>query len=81
MEHPLPTMTKKPSNVVIEDENGVAKNASKNPFSGQATRIDGKAIDPKKLKSKEEVKEDYDPRNHRLPNGVRRKIINNEFIG
>lgn len=30
---------------------------------------------------KEEVKEDYDPRKHRLPNGVRRKIINNEFLG
>lgn len=55
-------MTKKPSNVVMEEEGGSAKNVNKNPFSGQATRIDGKAIDPKKMKVKEEVKEDYDPR-------------------
>lgn len=54
-------------------------NVAKNPFSGKATRIDGKVIDQKKLAMKEEVKEEYDPRKHRLPNGVRRKIINDEF--
>lgn len=30
---------------------------------------------------KEEEKEEYDPRNHRLPHGVRRKIINDDFLG
>ncbi|KAL4470151.1 hypothetical protein ABPG72_009076 [Tetrahymena utriculariae] len=79
VEHPLPTMTKKESSVVMGEENQPKK--EKNPFSGKATRIDGKAIDQKKLKMKEEVKEDYDPRKHRLPNGVRRKILNNDFMG
>ena len=33
------------------------------------------------MKVKEEEKEEYDPRKHRLPHGVRRKIINDEFAG
>ena len=73
-------MGKKISNVVI-DEEGKQVKAEKTPFSGAVTRIDGKKIDPNKMKIKEEEKEEYDPRKHRLPHGVRRKIINDEFAG
>lgn len=73
-------MVKKESNVVIGDESQPV-NVEKNPFSGKSTRIDGKVTDPKKQKIIEDVKEEYDPRKHRIPNGVRRKIIKEEFVG
>lgn len=46
-------------------------------FTGKFMRLDGKAVKDDVVKKKEE----YDPRKHRLPHGVRRDLVLETFSG
>lgn len=48
-----------------------------NEFTGKHTRLDGKALKEDVVKRKEE----YDPRKHRLVNGVRKENTIDAFSG
>ena len=48
-----------------------------NQFTGKHTRLDGKALKEDAIKRKEE----YDPRKHKLPNGVRKDTAIDPFSG
>lgn len=68
----LPTLGKRQSKVEYEQkaEEQVQKNV---PFSGKGVRLDQKPIDQLKMKQMEQndkKNEEWDPRKHRLPNGV-----------
>jgi len=51
----LPNLLKKNSSVVYEEEKKKEEEQKLKPFSGTATRIDGKPIDPNKKKPSEDL--------------------------
>jgi hypothetical protein len=70
-----PQLKKKDSKMLMEKENNKRFQA----FSGNYQRLDGKQVkvDP----TAKDDEEDYDPRKHRLPNGVRENMFGNSFAG
>lgn len=65
-EPPLPNLEKKSSSLVMGDDGKEEKEFSE--FTGKYQRMDGKTVKDDLAKKKEE----YDPRKHKLPNGVRK---------
>lgn len=66
----------KQSSSVVMDENA-AKDKPFEAFSGKHARIDQKSL----KEDMQRKKEDYDPRKHRLPNGIRKNLITESFAG
>lgn len=68
-------LKKKDSKMLMEEE----KTKKFQAFSGNYQRLDGKQVkgDP----TVQDKEEDYDPRKHKLPNGVREHIFGPKFTG
>lgn len=78
-----PSLMKRNSSVVMEEGGSILNDKENNqdkPFSeftGKHARIDNKTLKEDAAKKREE----YDPRKHRLPNGVRKNLITESFVG
>eukprot|EP01016_Furgasonia_blochmanni_P045656 TRINITY_DN6471_c0_g1_i4.p1 TRINITY_DN6471_c0_g1~~TRINITY_DN6471_c0_g1_i4.p1 ORF type:complete len:712 (+),score=138.03 TRINITY_DN6471_c0_g1_i4:66-2201(+) len=77
-------LNKKQSSIRLDDDETAKRSPGKKPkepenklFGGKGVRLDGKAVDHNKLAqadAKKIIEENYDPRKHRLPHGVRQYI-------
>jgi len=70
-----PPLMKKTSSINLDDD----EETSKGPFSGQGIKINGQKVEASHEKKVDN--EEYDPRKHRLHNGVRQNIFGYEFKG
>ena len=74
-EPPLPSLQKKNSQVVLDKDDDQEKPFE--AFTGKHARLDGKNLKEDMTKRKEE----YDPRKHRLHNGIRKDLVTESFAG
>lgn len=72
---PEPALNKRSSNVVIDEKDQDNKQFSE--FTGKFMRLDGKAVKDDPSKKKEE----FDPRKHKLKNGIRENLFTEAFTG
>lgn len=70
-----PTLQKRNSSLVMDEE--ANKDKPFEAFMGKHSRIDEKALKEDMARKKEE----YDPRKHRLPNGIRQDLVTQTFAG
>lgn len=69
-----PDLVKRQSSVNLDESEA----ANKGPFSGKGLKINGTVVEETKLKVSNE---EYDPRKHRIPHGIRSNITGYEFKG
>lgn len=77
-----PTLEKRSSSVIMEEGRTEVylehnKNKEFSEFTGKHFRIDNKSLKEDVSKKREE----YDPRKHRLQNGVRKNLASDPFAG
>ncbi len=72
-----PDLVKRESSVNLEEDE---ENEQKGPFQGKGIKINGQVIDPN-LEKKKINNEEYDPRKHRLPNGIRANVYGHQWQG
>ncbi len=72
-----PDLVKRQSSVNLEEE----EEKDKGPFQGKGVKINGQVVDPSTEKKVKVNNEQYDPRKHRLPNGIRANIYGHEWKG
>lgn len=70
-----PSLQKRNSSVVMDEE--ANKDKPFEAFSGKYLRIDEKSVKEDLARKREE----YDPRKHRLPNGIRQDLVTQTFAG
>lgn len=72
-----PDLVKRQSSVNLEEE----EEENKGPFSGKGMKINGQVVDTSQEKKMKVNNDQYDPRKHRLPNGIRVNIYGHEWKG
>jgi ubiquitin fusion degradation protein 1 len=73
-----PDLIRRESSVNLDEEED--KDA-KGPFSGKGIKINGQVVDTSQEPKKKINNEQYDPRKHRIPHGIRTNIMGYEFKG
>eukprot|EP00331_Platyophrya_macrostoma_P008367 CAMPEP_0176425566 /NCGR_PEP_ID=MMETSP0127-20121128/11459_1 /TAXON_ID=938130 /ORGANISM="Platyophrya macrostoma, Strain WH" /LENGTH=468 /DNA_ID=CAMNT_0017806739 /DNA_START=155 /DNA_END=1561 /DNA_ORIENTATION=- len=73
---PEPNLIKQPSNLQLDDQE---EEEPQGPFQGKGIKLNGQVVKDDPTAKKKVTNDEYDPRKHRLPNGVRQTIIKDDF--
>lgn len=71
-----PDLVKRQSSVNLDEDEKEAKG----PFQGKGIKINGQAVDPS-LEKKKVNNDEYDPRKHRIPHGIKTSIMGHVYKG